>query len=79
MDRNLVEGDKLLSGLYLQLMAVNILIALVQPCNLFMDSMITGKGLGVAAMNAYALFLPVGCRIKRSKKQRNIERIKVFI
>ncbi len=60
MDRNLVEGDKLLSGLYLQLMAVNILIGLVQPCNLFVDSMITGKGLGVAAMNAYALFLPVG-------------------
>ena len=60
MQQNLVEGDKLLTGLYLQLMTVNILIGLVQPCNQFVDSMLTGQGLGIAALNAYALFLPVG-------------------
>ena len=60
MQQNLIEGNKLLTGLYMQLMTVNILIGLVQPCNQFVDSMLTGKGLGVAALNAYALFLPVG-------------------
>lgn len=60
MQQNLIEGNKLLTGLYLQLMTVNILIGLVQPCNQFVDSMLTGKGLGIAALNAYALFLPVG-------------------
>ena len=40
-------------------MSVNILIGLVQPFNQFVDSMLTGKGLGVAALAAYALFLPV--------------------
>ena len=60
MEQELVEGDKLLTGLYLQLMTVNILIGLVQPCNQFVDSMLTGQGLGISALNAYALFLPVG-------------------
>ncbi len=60
MDQKLVEGNKLLTGLYLQLMTVNILVGLVQPCNQFVDSMLTGKGLGISALNAYALFLPVG-------------------
>ena len=60
MKQNLVEGNKLLTGLYLQLMTVNILIGLVQPCNQFVDSVLTGKGLGISALNAYALFLPVG-------------------
>ena len=60
MDHSLFAGDKLLSGLYLRLMTVNILIGLVQPCNQFIDSVLTGKGLGVAALDAYALFLPVG-------------------
>ena len=60
MDQKLVEGDKLITGLFLQLMTVNILIGLVQPANQFVDSMLTGKGLGVSALNAYALFLPVG-------------------
>ena len=54
MQQNLIEGNKLLTGLYMQLMTVNILIGLVQPCNQFVDSMLTGKGLGVAALNAYA-------------------------
>lgn len=63
MDHTLVEGDKLLPGLYLQLMTVNILIGLVQPFNQFIDSMLTGKSLGVSALNAYALFLPVGALI----------------
>lgn len=63
MQQNLIEGNKLLTGLYLQLMTVNILIGLVQPCNQFVDSMLTGKGLGVAALNAYALFLPVGALV----------------
>lgn len=60
MQQKLIEGNKLLTGLYLQLMTVNILIGLVQPCNQFVDSILTGKGLGIAALNAYALFLPVG-------------------
>ena len=59
MEQKLVEGNKLLKGLYLQLMTVNILIGLVQPCNQFVDSMLTGQGLGVSALKAYALFLPV--------------------
>lgn len=63
MEKELVESDKLLTGLYLQLMTVNILIGLVQPCNQFVDSMLTGKGLGLSALNAYALFLPVGALI----------------
>ena len=40
-------------------MSVNILIGLVLPFNQFVDSMLTGRGLGVAALAAYALFLPV--------------------
>ena len=60
MKHSLFEGDKLLTGLYLKLMMVNILIGLVQPCNQFVDSVLTGKGLGIQALNAYALFLPVG-------------------
>ena len=60
MRHDLFEGDSLLTGLYLKLMAINILIGLVQPCNQFVDSVLTGKGLGVAALDAYALFQPVG-------------------
>lgn len=60
MENNIVEDDRLLSRLYLQLMTVNILVGLVQPFNQFVDSMITGQGLGLAALKAYALFLPVG-------------------
>lgn len=60
MEQDLVEGNKLLAGLFLQLMTVNVLIGLVQPCNQFVDSMLTGQGLGISALNAYALFLPVG-------------------
>ncbi len=59
----IVEDDRLLSGLYLQLMTVNILIGLVQPFNQFVDSMLTGRGLGLEALKAYALFLPVGSLI----------------
>ena len=59
MEHKLIEDDKLLIGLYLQLMSVNILIGLIQPFNQFVDSMLTGKGLGVSALAAYALFLPV--------------------
>ena len=58
--RNIVEDDRLLRGLCLQLMAVNILIGLVQPCNQLIDSMLTGQGLGLDALKAYALFLPIG-------------------
>lgn len=63
MRHTIVEDDKLLRGLFLQLMTVNILIGLVQPCNQFVDSMLTGQGLGLAALKAYALFLPVGSLI----------------
>ena len=54
------HDDKLLVRILLPLIAVNILSSLIQPCNQFIDSMLTGNGLGIEAMQAYALFFPLG-------------------
>ena len=55
----IVKRDIIFDKLFLQLMVVNILIGLVQPMNQFVDSALTGKGLGTAALQAYALFMPI--------------------
>ena len=51
--------NDLLKGIFIQLMIVNILLGLVQPCNQLVDSILTGKFLGTVALEVYALILPV--------------------
>lgn len=51
--------NDLLKGIFIQLMIVNILLGLVQPCNQLVDSILTGKILGTEALEVYALILPV--------------------
>lgn len=51
--------NPLLQGLFFQLVIVNILIKLIQPCNQLVDTILTGKTLGSQALQVYALFLPV--------------------
>ena len=55
-----MKRDSIFEKLFFQLLAVNILIGLIQPFNQFVDSVLTGRGLGVEALKAYALFLPLG-------------------
>ncbi|MBP5706194.1 MAG: ATP-binding protein [Spirochaetales bacterium] len=50
----------MLKKLFFQLTALNIFIGLVQPFNQFIDSILTGRGLGIEALEAFALFLPIG-------------------
>ena len=51
--------NDLLKGIFIQLMIVNILLGLVQPCNQLVDSVLTGRFLGTGALEVYALILPV--------------------
>ena len=51
--------NDILKGLFIQLMIVNILLGLVQPCNQLIDSVVTGKMLGTDALKTFALILPV--------------------
>lgn len=60
MKNDSIMEDKLQKRTYYQLMVVNILISLIQPCNQLIDSMLTGNGLGVESLESYALFFPVG-------------------
>ncbi len=50
---------QILYDLYFQLVTVNILINMIQPCNQLVDTIITGKSLGAEALKVYALFLPM--------------------
>lgn len=59
MKQNNPTWNGFLKKLFLQLMAVNIINGLVQPINNLIDSMFIGGGLGVDALSAYALFLPI--------------------
>ncbi len=58
MTHGIINDDRILKRLFLQLMAINILIGLIQPANQLIDSVLTGNGLGIEALEAYALFLP---------------------
>ncbi|MBQ9391278.1 MAG: ATP-binding protein [Lachnospiraceae bacterium] len=59
MKRNNPTWNLFLKKLFLQLMAVNIINSLVQPINNLIDSMFIGAGIGIGALEAYALFLPI--------------------
>ena len=54
------NNNRILTRTFLQLMLVNILMGLVQPCNQLVDSILTGNSLGLEAMEAFSLFFPVG-------------------
>ena len=53
------KPNKILSGLFRQMVAVNIVINLIQPCNQLIDTILTGQAYGADALQVYALFLPV--------------------
>ncbi len=63
MPRINANSDNLLTRLFLQLTAVNILFNLIQPINNFIDSMLTGSELGLDALENYALFLPLAALV----------------
>ncbi len=52
------KDGRMRNRLFLQLMGVNILASLIQPCNQLIDSILTGKYLGQDALAVCALFLP---------------------
>ncbi len=52
-------SNQILPRLYGELVAVNILINLIQPCNQLVDTILTGQAYGPEALQIYALFLPV--------------------
>ena len=53
------SNNTILRGLFFQLVIVNILIKMIQPCNQLVDTILTGKALGSQALQVYALFLPM--------------------
>ena len=57
--RNDDKTSFMVNRLFLRLMAVNVLIGLVLPCTQLIDSVLTGKFLGTAALDVYGLFLPL--------------------
>ena len=52
------KTNDILRTLFVQLVAVNILIGLLQPCNQLIDSVLTGQMLGTYSLRIYALILP---------------------
>ncbi|WP_081675970.1 MATE family efflux transporter [Butyrivibrio sp. AC2005] len=54
------KPNDILKKLFIQLVVVNSLIGLLQPCNQLIDSVLTGQMLGTYSLKVYALILPVG-------------------
>lgn len=59
MKKSKGKTSHIISDLFLQMAAVNIVINMIQPCNQLIDTILTGKAYGAYALQAYALFLPV--------------------
>lgn len=59
MSQTKEKDNNLYRKLFIQLVGTNLLVNMVQPLNQIIDTILTGRGLGANALEAYALFLPV--------------------
>ncbi len=59
MSQTKEKDNNLYRKLFIQLVGTNLLVNMVQPLNQIIDTILTGRGLGANALEAYALFLPI--------------------